>query len=267
MTLKPTVALLSLFPSLALAQSAASTADVLARQNDDRWTIGAGVAIRDNGYAGEGARTRPFPWVQYEGSRVFWRGLGGGVHVVDGERFGVDLLVSGRFDGVDIEDLGRTELARNGVDADLLDDRDDGVDAGVAVSWRSAIGELKLSALADVTDTSGGYELAADYAHAFQWGATTWVPSVGVRWQSADLVDYYYGTLDKEVARGVLRYRPGSALLPQVGLAAQRRLGEHWKLTGALSYRFLPNELTDSPLMDQDSKGSVGLRIGIGRSF
>ncbi|MBT2767803.1 MipA/OmpV family protein [Stenotrophomonas sp. ISL-67] len=256
-----------LFPTLALAQSTTSTGDLLAKTNDDRWSIGVAASVRQSPYAGEGTRVRPVPLLTYEGNRLFWRGLGGGVHLVEGETFSLDGVLSGRFDGVDIKDLGRRELRANGVDPALLDDRDDGLDAGVTASWSSRVGEFKLSALADVTDASGGYEIGADYAYALKWGRTTVIPSIGVRWMSDDLVNYYHGTLDAEVARGVARYQPGSAVVPQVSIAFSRPLGEKWRVMGGVDYRFLPDEISESPLSEPDMDGSTGLRIGITRSF
>ncbi len=255
-----------LLPGLALAQTS-STGDLLANVDDGRWSIGVAASARQSPYAGEGTRIRPVPLITYEGERVFWRGLGGGVHLVEGERFRLDAVLSGRFDGFDIKDLGRRELRANGVDPGLLQDRDDALDAGLTASWSGRAGELKLSALADVTDRSGGYEISADYAHAVQWGRTTLIPGLGVRWMSDDLVTYYHGTLDEEVARGVPRHQPGSALVPQVSLAFSRPLGDKWRLLGALDYRFLPSEITESPLSEPDTDGSAGVRIGITRSF
>jgi outer membrane protein len=256
-----------LLPTLAWAQAATSTSDILSTTDDDRWTIGVGVSVRDSAYAGEGTRVRPLPIVTYEGERLFWRGLSGGVHAIKGDTFNLDVVLAGRFDGFDIDDLGRTALARNGLDASLLEDRDDGLDAGLAASWRGRAGEFKLQALADVTDASGGYEFAADYAYALHWGRTTIVPGVGVRWMSADLVDYYDGTLDEEVARGVVRYQPGSAVVPQVSVGFSRPLGRTWKLFGAVDYKFLPSEISDSPLIEPDTDGTAGVRIGLSRGF
>lgn len=260
------VSLPVLLPSLALAQTT-STGDLLAKVDDDRWSIGVAASVRQSPYAGEGTRVRPVPLLTYEGDRVFWRGLGGGVHLINRNGFRVDAVLSARMDGFDIDDLGQRELRANGIDPSQLSDRDDGLDAGLAASWSSRAGEFKLSALADVTDRSGGYEIAADYAYAFKWGRSTLIPGVGVRWMSDDLVRYYHGTLDEEIARGVQRYQPGSALVPQVSLAFSRPLGEKWRLLGAVDYRFLPSEITDSPLSEPDTDGSAGLRIGITRSF
>lgn len=265
---KPLSAALALcLPSLAFAQTASTTADLLTAQDDDRWSIGVAAAMRDSPYVGEGTRLRPLPLLTFEGERVFWSGLSGGVHAIKGDHFGVDLILAGRFDGFDIEDLGRTELARNGLDASLLEDRDDGLDAGIAFNWFGRAGQLKLRALADITDASGGHEVAIDYGYALHWGDTTVVPGVGVRWMSSDLVRYYYGVLDEEIARGVTPYDPGSALVPQVSVGFSRPLGRKWKLLGAVDYQFLPNEITDSPLIEPDTSGSAGLRIGITRGF
>ncbi len=258
--------LLFLLPGVASAQTS-STGDLLAKVDDDRWSLGVAASVRQSPYAGEGTRVRPVPLLTYEGDRLFWRGLGGGVHLIDHNRFRLDAVLSGRMDGFDIRDLGQRELRTNGLDPSQLSDRDDGLDAGLAASWSSRAGEFKLSALADVTDRSGGYEIAADYAYAFTWGRTTLIPGVGLRWMSEDLVTYYHGTLDEEAARGVQRYQPGSALVPQVSLGFSHPMGDKWRLLGAVDYRFLPSEITDSPLSEPATDGSAGLRIGITRSF
>ncbi|HUD40902.1 MAG TPA: MipA/OmpV family protein [Dokdonella sp.] len=255
----------------ASAQSGGVTEEPIVERVADeaphRWTVGLALSISDSAYAGEDTRLRPFPLITFEGERFFWRGLGGGFHLFERGGFTLDAVASGRFDGFDIDDLGRRELAANGVDARLLEDRDDGLDVGIAATWSGRAGEFKLRALADATDTSGGYEIAADYGYPVHLGRATVVPAVGLRWMSKDLANYYYGTLDEEVARGVARYRPGSVLVPQVGVGFLRPLGAKWSLFGSIDYKFLPDELTDSPLLDPDASGSAGFRIGFSRSF
>ncbi|MET0290253.1 MAG: MipA/OmpV family protein [Pseudoxanthomonas sp.] len=254
------------YPATSFAQNS-TTADLLQEVDDDRWSIGVAANARQSSYAGEGTRIRPFPLVTFEGERVFWNGLSAGFHAVKSEHFALDLVISGRFDGFDIEDLGQRELRTNGLDPALLEDRDDALDAGLALRWFGRAGQLKLRALADVTDTSAGQELTLDYGYALQWGKTTVVPGASVTWMSKDLVQYYYGITDEEVARGVTPYAPGAAVVPQVSVGFQRALGEKWKIIGAVSYQFLPSEITDSPLSEPETDGSAGLRLGITRSF
>jgi len=83
---------------------------------------------------------------------------------------------------------------------------------------------------------------------------------------STDWVNDYYGTLDEAISRGVAPYRPGSALVPQVSIGFSRPLGEKWRVLGGVDYKFLPNELADSPLLEPDSNGAAAVRLGISRS-
>lgn len=261
--------LLLALPGAALAQAGLDGADPVRPLRADDWSVGAAVSVRDSPYAGEGTRTRLLPLVSYEGERLFWRGLTGGVHLFRRDGFEFDAIVSGRFDGFDIEDLGRDELARNGLDASQLEDRDDGLDAGFGATWRGRAGELTMRALADITDASGGHEFVAGYGYAFHLGRTTLIPGASVRWMSSDLTAYYYGTgtVDEERARGVPVYAPGSAVVPRVNLGIARPLGRNWRLLGSIDYELLPDEITDSPLIEPDTDGSARLMIGISRGF
>jgi outer membrane protein len=186
--------------------------------------------------------------------------------MLDTSALEIDLIVEANLDGIDAEDLGARELAANGVDRALLEDRKDSADAGFDVSFESRFGEVKLQALADVLDASGGYEVSASYGYPLMLGKRlVLTPSVGAKWLSADRADYYYGILDEEVARGVLGYRPGSVVIPEVGIDLQYRFSERWLMLSNLKYRALPNEVEDSPLLD--SGQSIRFFIGVLRAF
>jgi outer membrane protein len=254
--------LLAMLPLAVQAQS--STAH---EQGPPRWQVGVGAAISDSPYVGEGTRTMPVPWISYENERFFWRGVSGGWHAFKTDSISVDLLLAGRLDGFDISDLSRNGLMRNGLDPALLEDRDHSLDAGVSIAWKSRAGEVKLRALADVTDASGGYEVSLEYGYPWRLGRTLLIPGVGVQWLSSDLAGYYYGTLEEEEARGVTAYRPGSALVPELKLGVVHPLGTNWRLFGSLGYKFLPSELSDSPFLEPDSNGVMHFMIGVSHGF
>jgi MipA family protein len=235
-------------------------------ERGSRWGLGVGAVASDDPYAGRGTRYSPFPLITYDGGRLFFEGLTAGVHVLDTSGLEIDLIVEANFDGIDAEDFGARELARNGIDRALLSDRDDSIDAGVDVSFSGRYGELKFQAVADVLDASGGYEVGASYGYPLSFGERLVVtPNIGARWQSADRADYYYGILDEEVARGLPGYRPGDVVIPEVGIDVRYRLASDWMLLGGLKYRSLPSELKDSPLIDSDQSARVF--IGVLRAF
>lgn len=232
-----------------------------------RWGLGAGFVSTDSPYAGEGTRTQPFPVLTYEGERFYFRGITAGWKFIENDSFTLAGIAQMRMDGFDVKDLGRAELAANGIDAELLEDRDNGLDVGMVAEWEGKAGELEFEILADATDTSGGQEASVTYGYPLQWGKTRVTPNVGVTWLSEDTANYYYGTLDEEVARGVVRYRPDAVTLPHIGIDVARPIGEKWFMFASLEYRTLPDEIEKSPLIERGSDDETSLLFGITRGF
>jgi outer membrane protein len=225
-------------------------------------SVGLGVSAAQNPYVGADSSLSLLPLVNYQGERLFVRGLRAGVHLYQGDGFGLDVIVAGRLDGIDADDFGRHKLAENGIDRDLLEDRDDGIDLGLHATWKGTLGELQGTAQGDVSGASDGYELSLEYGYPVTLGGTTVTPSVTLSYLSGGLADYYYGTLSDEEARGVARYRPGSTVVPSLALGLSRPIGERWLLSGEASYQMLPDRLSDSPLLEGDS-GLFGVKVGL----
>lgn len=250
-------------PFAALGQSGAEAAATPAHE----WMVGLGAVVIDSPYAGEGTRLRPVPLLGYEGERVFVRGTVAGVHVWRSDRVTVDVVAAARLDGFDIGDLGRDALRRNGLDPDRLVDRDDGLDAGLRVTLGNRWGAWSIGAVHDVTDTSGGYEVAVDYRYSWARGDGVFTANAGSSLLSGDLAGYYYGTLDTEVARGVDAYVPGSAVVHRIGMDWLHPVGSTWHVVAAVSLTRLPTVLRDSPLLDQDRRHAGRLFVGFARQF
>jgi outer membrane protein len=258
--------LLSTLSFNAVAQTADAD-DAVSEDGPPRWGLGIAAVVKDSPYAGEGTRVRPIPLVTFQGEKFYFRGLTAGWQLVGGESFELSAIAKFRFDGFDVDDLGRAELAANGLDYRLLEDRDDGLDLGLSAKWSGAAGEIEAEILADAVDASGGQELSLEYGYPFDIGKGRLTPNVGVTWLSKDMANYYYGTLDEEVARGVVDYKPGSATIPHVGLSYFRPIGENWSVLGFVKYSVLPDEISDSPFIEPDTDGTASLFIGFSRGF
>lgn len=259
--------LLFLLPAVANAQVVERVERTAADQLPSRWGLGLAVVHSDSAYAGEDTRTRLLPNISYEGERFYLRGASFGYRIVSDDRFELRTFLSGRLDGMDANDFGRAELARRGIDRDLLDDRDDSVDVGIGGSWKGAAGKLELELRADATSTSEGHALSLDYSYPIRAGNTSVVPSIGAIRLSDDMANYYYGTLDSEIARGVVAYRPGAVTVPRAGISVIHSFAERWAFIANLEYRALPDELKDSPLVEEGADASSTLFLGISRGF
>jgi outer membrane protein len=258
--------LLLSFP-LALSAQVRKEGEERADMAPANWSVGIAAGSRNELYAGEGNHTRVIPFFGYEGERFYLRGITAGYYLVKSDEFAFDVFVGGRLDAMDRKDFGRRELAKRGIDRDLLSDRDDSVDAGASVSWRGSAGELQLEVKADILDVSGGYEADVSYRYPMQAGEWLLTPAVGVSWMSKDLANYYYGALDKEVRRGVVSYRPGSVTIPSVSLTVARPFAEKWRFMANVGYQVLPDEISDSPLIAEDTDGVAQAFFGVVRSF
>lgn len=232
-----------------------------------RWALGLGASVSNGVYAGEGTRVTPFPLVSYEGERFFWRGISGGAHLLKRGPWTLDATLSARMDGIERGDFGQLELAERGIDRALLEDRDNGLDLGIAATWRGALGQLAFDVKGDVTGASKGYEAGIKYAYPYQWGSTRISPHVGVAHLSKKLANYYYGTLPDEAARGVVDYQPGSATIARIGVDVMRPFAGRWAFIGNVSYKKLPGKISDSPLVEKDTDGTVSAFIGVSRGF
>jgi len=205
--------------------------------------------------------------VTYQGERFFWRGIGGGAHLIKSEGYSLDATLSARMDGIDRDDFGQAELAERGIDRARLEDRDHGLDLGLAATWRGAMGQLELEVKGDISGASKGYEAGLKYAYPYQVGRTRISPHVGVAYLSNKLANYYYGTLPLEVAHGVVDYKPGSATVPRIGVDVMRPFAQRWAFIGNVSYKKLPGKISDSPLVEKDTNDAVSAFIGFSRGF
>jgi outer membrane protein len=253
--------------STAAAASAPDASPSARDGQPPRLSVGLGVAMSSRVYAGEDRKIMPVPMIAYRGERFFWRGIGGGVHLIDSDGFSMDATLSARLGGIKRKDFGASELAQRGIDRQLLDDRDIGVDVGLATTWTGNMGELELAIKADASGASKGVEGSVKYGYPIRSGATRFTPNVGVSFMSKKLANYYFGTLDSEVARGVVNYKPGSATVPTIGVDVMHPFARNWLMFGGLTYRFLPTRLTDSPLVEKDTNGRASLVLGVARSL
>jgi len=259
-----------LLPALLLCASSeafAQSDDRSAEQQSSAWGLGLAVAAVDSPYAGEGTRVVPYPLISYEGEHFYFRGFTAGWNLWQAGGLSFSAIVEPRMDGFDVSDFGRTELAQNGIDYRLLENRDEGASAGLRALWGGYAGQLELKVLADITDASGGQDASIQYGYPIQLWKGILTPIAGVKWLSKDASNYFFGTLDEEVARGVVDYKPGAVTIPRVGVSYYRPVGEKWSFIANVDYSSLPDKIRNSPLVDPDADGTLAVFIGFSRGF
>ncbi|MCZ6517731.1 MAG: MipA/OmpV family protein [Gammaproteobacteria bacterium] len=197
------------------------------------------------------------PLYLYEGKVLFSHGTSAGVHVVNTDRFGVDLLAKYRFDRLES-------------DADIffagLDDREQTIDGGLSFSLKGTWGKLSATWVADLLDNHNGSEVDLTYRVTRHPGRWSLSPFISYVHQDQDLTNYYYGVSNQEATLGRPAYRTDSAEFWRAGINSSYQWSRHMLLFANVAFESVPDTVVDSPLVDEDhlSSAMVGLAYMFG---
>jgi outer membrane protein len=147
-----------------------------------------------------------------------------------------------------------------------MGERDDSIEAGLNMAWRSERAEIEVGVLTDVSDESDGNSAFIDLRYAFvkspRWQL---LGKVGFEYLDDDVTEYYWGVPPSQAVPGRSAYSPDEAWNTSVGLLATYSLSDNWKLMGGAVYTLLGDEIEDSPIVKEDD--SVTTVIGVAFKF
>lgn len=240
----PTAAVLLLMAEASAAQSGRPRPPV---------TVGAAVVASPSPYAGiDEPPLTAVPFVNFELGRFYLRGLEAGYRVWQRGPLSLAAVVQPRFQSYHAGDSpALTGMA----------DRRRTAEGGARASLRLGRFEAGLRAVTDLLGRHGGQEITADVGWRLGGPRLSLSPSVGVVWESADFVDYYYGVRPGEATADRPAYAGDAAINPFAALAARYRLSKRWGLFGLVRHTWLDQPVTDSPIVDSATNNSGVLAV------
>ncbi len=245
-------------PASATAENAQSSDDPQAqllkaagRDAGSGWLFGAGVAVSDPGYVGYSRQVTPVPLVFYHYGRFFLAGVSAGYLLSNGDHYRFSLVVTPQFNRLSASDS--PQLAG-------IQDRQWSLDGGANLDLFGSWGRFNLGVAHDLLDRNNGSSANLGYHYGFKLGDWTLAPGLGLHWESANLVNYYYGVSPAEVIPGRPAYSPGAATDPFVDVSLSTAISEHWQFRSFLRYERFASAIHDSPIVARS--GSPSLFIG-----
>jgi len=243
------------------AQDAAEIYDTAEEETEIPNMLGLGALISDDAYKGTDTDVYPMPIIWWEHGNLYARGDRAGFIIgdPDDEALECSVFLQPRLMGYDDDDSN---------DLNGMADRDYSLDAGIAVEWEIPHTDgitLDTSFAADILGENKGQEAEVLLTKMFDFKPFFIKPRVGVTWQSEDMVDYYYGVRNQEATATRAAYAPSNALNPMVGLDFYLGLSEDWMLISRAGINFLDDEISDSPIVEDDTTQTY--LIGITRMF
>jgi outer membrane protein len=209
---------------------------------DDGSLMGAGAMMIESPYKGVDDGVYPVPVLIFESKQFFVDKTVAGYYFND-KTSSVRWAVIGslRMQGYEADDSS---------DLDGMQDRDMAFDGGLRISWKNEIIYMILEGVTDLSGTHQGQELRLTIEKELLRGFLT--PKAGIKWQSDDLTDYYYGVKPNEVRAGRVAYAADDDLEYMVGVTIGVPLGEKWAAFGDIQCSFLEDEGKDSPIVGKD---------------
>lgn len=246
--------------TLMMAMTRSGFADDVSGPEADsvRLGLGAAVIVQAEPYRDLDKSTEVvgIPVLTVETRRFSWQGPRLAYHIYDKGPVSFDLIANWRFNGVDPDDS--SFLAG-------MAQRKGTLDAGFnfAYSTERTISTVKITG--DVLDRHGGFEVSASLGLPQRFGYLFVTPSIGIDYQSSDVVGYYYGVRPEEATINRPLHNGDEAVNFTLGLEAVQPLSKRWTLFGAIRQEWLDSSITDSPIVDADTRTSVF--VGVVRSF
>ena len=215
------------------------------------WIFGGGVAVTDPGYVGYTRQVTPFPLVFYHNGRFFFAGVSAGYLLSNGDHYRFSLLVQPIFNRLSASDS--PQLAG-------IQTRQWSLAGGAGLDLFGDWGQFKTNVFHDLLHRNNGTGASAEYQYSFHLGGWSLTPGIGLRWENANLTNYYYGVSPAEAIPGRPAYSPGSATSPYASIGLSTAISEHWQFHGDLSYTHFASAIHDSPIVDRS--GSPTIFIG-----
>jgi len=211
-----------------------------------RGMVGLGVGLISRTSPYRDARRwdfKPIPAVSYIGDRFQLVGLTAQYGLMEFADCALAAKASYRFGAYREDDSSYL---------DGMGDREDTLTGGLSFNVKLP-GGVKLSAgyEHDLLDRSGGGTGSIGLQKSFQDGLLTITPQVAFHWLTADLADYNYGVTAEQSREWRPAYRPGDAVTLEVGVTLFREIFTDWRVILSGNVVFLPDTITDSPLVEQ----------------
>jgi MipA family protein len=205
------------------------------------WSLGVAVISSPEPYVDADNETLFVPALSITAGRFSFRGIAAAWQLGEWGDFEAEAILRARFSGYDAEDSPFLEG---------MEDRRKSADLGFALTWeREQHYGLRLTPAVDVLGRSDGVEVALDAFVPMRFGSVRLEPRVGAAWQSADLVDYYYGVRPEEALPGRPAYRGEATVNATAGLFVFSPLSQRLLLQTFLRLERLGPEIEDSPIV------------------
>ena len=226
---------------------------------EDNAQLSVGMAYINSAspYEGVGSSSRVVPSVSFESGDLKLSVQDGiSYRVFAGENTQVRLNLAPNFEPYKSSD----STTLSGMDRDM------GVDGMVAGSFEIARGStFSLKASTDLSNTFNGHLVDVSFSQFIPLGGIPTIFSLGSKWYDSKRSQHMYGVYSSEVAAGRAEYAPGAVAVTYLSVNSIMSLTDNISAFVSVSANFLPNEITNSPIVSK--KNTMSTVLGLSYNF
>lgn len=226
----------------------AVSVEVKLQSYQKKWSVGGAVLTSFSPYVDSKPKYYPIPIIAYQGDRIEVLGIQASYSIWRNEKMNFSLGLKLNFDGYNSDDSDAFEG---------MEDRELSLDG--SFKWQYNFVKkwnLKTDVYYDLLGVSDGFHGSLSVGRSFDSEKFMLIPSVGVKWEDENYVDYYYGVSSEDETSSREEYHPGFTFNPYVECTYLRFWGQSWATYLTVSAIYLDEEIQNSPLVDQKFKFS-----------
>ena len=226
----------------------------LAEQAPSGFTIGVLGVATTSPYDADTEESSFLPDLDYTRNRFSIGITGASYDVFDSENVVLSARLAPRFFS-DPGDVAGLEHLK----------RETAAEAGLAGTVRFGPVSTSLEILTDISGIHEGTAIEATVGTAFSPTPRLGIAvQAGATWMDNNLATYSFGIRSDEATEMLAAYRIEDTVVPSLGVLSRYALTDRVSLIGGLSVEFLPDRVTDSPIINREvlTSGMIGLRYG-----
>lgn len=229
----------------------ATTQPVLAK---DGIKVGINAVYSDKGFSNYDNQISVLPSLFYDNNKIYARGNSLGYNLIKDSQSELSLFT--QYSGANFNPDQATGSFHD------LDKRTPSMLTGISYIKITPFGGLRSQLATDISGNSKGTVAKLTYLAKIKKNNLTLYPSAGIQWQDNKYNDYYYGVNDSESKRtGIKNYSASDSFHPYISLMGMYDLENNWGLFMNQNLSYNPDELYNSPKVDNHASFTSTLGI------
>ncbi len=217
--------------------------------NEHELQIGLAGVSSQSIYLGGSSQTRVFPAIDYQYNRFYFQAGDIGFNLIDNKNWEVDFGL-----GVDVAgdiDRGDSRLLRDLPDLSLP------VSSFISAQYKTPIGLFKIKHNVEINNKHNGDSSSISYSAPIFKGQWLIMPQLSYERHSQEVVNYFYGVNSTSATDAIPAYQTSSVKNLQLSVLGLRKINEKWSFVGNLQNEFYGDEISNSPIVEDDQRLSV----------